>query len=253
MRGFVRIVLPALLAVSLLAVPTAAFEGGSQPSAATATETATETPTEAPSEPVYENLTFYLHSTDRVGETDASTLAGMKMDTTAPTATDTASRQILNYVRGPNTKCSGSWLFPSWDGEMEGQVQGNVTVTLQTLTHPNNSFVVELFADGAGGCNDAYVPPVASKTVSFPPGQATSEVVFENVDFAVQGQLTLLVRPPNGPTVTPPPPPDPTVPSAPSQPTLEPHQGRVFYDSASVQSRVELQCLLPEGKTTCQF
>lgn len=251
MRGFVRIVLPALLAVSLFAVPTAAFESGDMP-VETVTETTTETATEPPA-PVYENLTFYLHSTDRVGETDASTLANMKMDTTAPTSTDTASRQILNYVRGPNTKCSGSWLFPSWDGEMDGQVQGNVTVTLQTLTHPNNSFVVELFADGGNGCNESYVPPVASKTVSFPAGQATSEIVFENVDFAVGGQLTLMVRPPNGPTVTPPPPPDPTVPAAPSQPTLEPHQGRVFYDSTAVQSRVELQCLLPEGKTTCLF
>lgn len=242
MRAIVRIVLPALLVVGLFAVPTAAVE----PAATEPTPTATETPTEAPA-PVYEDLTFYLHGTERVGDADASTLAPMKMDTTAPTATETASRQILNYVRGPNAKCSGSWLFPSWDGEMDGQVQGNVKVTLQTLTHPNNSFVVELFADGAGGCNEAYVPPVASKTVSFPVGQATSEIVFEDVDFTVGGQLSLMVRPPDGPTVVPP---DPTVPS---QPTLEPHQGRVFYDSTAVQSRVELQCLLPEGKTTCLF
>jgi hypothetical protein len=242
MRAFVRIVLPALLVVGMFAVPTAAFE----PTATEAIEAVTETPTETPT-PVYENLTFFLHGTERVGEADASTLGHMKMDTTAPTASETASRQILNYVRGPNTKCSGSWLFPTWDAEMEGQVQGNVKVTLQTLTHPNNSFVVELFADGAGACNETYVPPVASKKVSFPVGQATSEVVFENVDFPVVGQLTLMVRPPDGPTVTSP---DPTVPS---QSTLEPHQGRVFYDSTTVQSRVELQCLLPEGKTTCTF
>ena len=249
MRAFVRIVLPALFVVSLFAVPTAAIES-------TATEplaTVTELPTEPPA-PVYENLTFYLHGVERVGEADASTLASMRMDTTAPTATETASRQVLNYVRGPNTKCSGSWLFPSWDGEMDGQVQGNVKVTLDALSHPNNSFVVELFADGAGACNEAYVPPVASKTVSFPVGsQGTTEIVFENVDFTVGGQLTLMVRPPDGPTVTPPPPPDPQVPPAPSQSTLEPHQGRVFYDSTSVQSRIELQCLLPEGKTSCLF
>jgi hypothetical protein len=241
MRAVVRIVLPALLVVSLFAVPTAAFE----PTATEPTATATETPTEPPA-PVYEDLTFYLHGTERVGDVDASTLASMKMDTTAPTATETASRQIINYVRGPNTQCSGSWLFPSWDGEMEGQVQGTVKVTLQTVTHPNNSFVVDLFADGGGGCNESYVAPVATKTVSFAPGQATSEILFEDVDFAVGSQLTLMVRPPDGPTVDAPAPVGP-------QSTLEPHQGRVFYDSTTVQSRVELQCLLPEGKTTCLY
>jgi hypothetical protein len=242
MRTFVRIVLPALLGVSLFAMPTAAFEPVStEPFAAV-----TETPTEPPAEPVYEDITFYLHGSERVGEADASTLAPMKMDTTAPTATDAASRQILNYLRGPNSKCSGSWLFPSWDGEMEGQVQGNIKVTLQTLSHPGNSFVLELFADGGGGCNEAYVPPVATKTVSFAPGMATTEVVFENVDFPVDGQLNFTLRPPNNAPI---PLPDPAGPQA----NMQPHQGRVFYDSTQVQSRVELQCLLPEGKTTCLF
>ncbi len=241
MRSFVRIFLPGLLIVGLFAVPTAAYEPAATEPTETTTETATETPTEAPG-PVYEDITFYLHGTERVGDLDMSTLGHMPMDTTAPTATQTASRQILNYVRGPNAKCSGNWLFPTWDGVIDGQVQGNVKVTLQTLTHPGNSYTVELFADGGGGCNDSYVPPVATKTLSFAPGQATTEILFENVDFTVGGQLTLMVRPASNPPID--------TPAGP-QASQQPHQGRVFYDSTTVKSRIELKCLLPEGKTTC--
>lgn len=219
-RRFLRTLFAAALAVSLLAVPVSAQE-------------------ETVEEPVYEAITFYLHGTENVGELDATSLGHMPMDTVAPTGSSSKSRGITNYVRGPNSKCSGNWLLPTWDGFMSGRVEGDVRVVLNTLTHPGASFTVELFADGGGGCNDAYVEPVAAQDVAFPAGAAETAVVFEDVQFDVGGQLTLMVRAPSNPVA--------------GQPTSQPHQGRVYYDSVAQASRVELQCLLPEGKTTCVY
>ncbi|HVM21342.1 MAG TPA: hypothetical protein VM307_15390 [Egibacteraceae bacterium] len=230
MSKLLRLLLPAVLLFGLIAAPGAASAQLEEP---------VEEPTEEPAEPVYEDITFYLHGTEAVGELDYASLGRMSMDTEAPTSSDAKSRFIINYLRGPNARCSGNGLLPSWDGFMDGRVQGDVKLTLHTLSHPGNAFTVELFADGNGACNEAYVEPVARKTVEFPAGQGVAEVVFEDVDFEVLDSLNLMVRAPDNPIG--------------GQPTSHPHQGRVFYDSVSQDSRLELQCLLPEGKTTCLY
>lgn len=215
MSKFLRLFLPALLVMSL-----------------TAPSTAEETT--VVEEPVYEDVTFYLHGTQQVGELEMTNIGErMTMDTTAPTATSSKSRMVTNYLVGPNSKCSGSWLFPSWDGAVAGTIQGEVRVVLNTLSHPDAALTVDLFADASGGCNDAYVPPVATQTVDLAAGQAKTEVIFKRVNFTAFGGVTVMVRP--AATLT------------------SPDQTRLFYDSVTQDSRVELQCLPPEGKTTCLY
>lgn len=220
MSKFLRLFLPALLAMSLVTAPSMAQEAD-----------VVEEPVDGTVEPVYEDLTFYLHGVETIGEADAATLEPMTMSPEAPTSTSAKSRMVTNYLRGPNPNCSGSWLFPSWTGTVRGDIQGDLRVELNTLSHPVNEFIVEIFADAAGGCNESFVPPVAQQKVSFPAGQGKAEIIFKNVNFAVFDGFTLTVRPPVQPTA--------------------PQQARLFYDSVAQNSRVEFKCLLPEGKTTC--
>lgn len=225
MPTLLRLCLPVLVAVALAATPTIAQE---EP---------VEEPADGEEEVVYEDITFYLHGTETVGELEATGLGHMSMDTQEPTESDAKSRGITNYVRGPNQQCSGNWLLPTWDGWISGTVEGDVTVVLHTLTHPGASFVVDLFADGGGACNEDYVEPVASQIVEFAAGEAETEVVFEDVSFDVWGALTIMLRAPDNPIA--------------GQPTTDPYQGRVYYDSVDRPSRIELQCRLEEDKETC--
>ena len=149
----------------------------------------------------------------------------MPADSTKPSAAEPKSMFVTNYLVGPNTACSGNGLLPTWRANLKGTVRGDVKITLHTIGSPAAPMNVELFPDGAGGCESdlgstGYMPPAAAQTVQVPPGPGVTEVVFEDVNFKVLGSLVLQLSIPGGPA--------------------NPYQVRVLYDSSSFASSIEL-------------
>lgn len=182
--------------------------------------------------------TLYLHGTQRFGEAEIpdavdGNLAIRPLDTQEPSESDSKSMFVTNFgpaVR-PNPECSGNALVPIFQGDFVGTVEGDVKVTLHTIASPAAIIAVELFADAAGGCNDSFVPPVAATTVPVAAGQGVTEVVLEGVDFTTQGTLLLQIRAEDTPARL--------------------AQTRIFYDSTSASSMIELSCIPVGGATTC--
>jgi hypothetical protein len=179
-------------------------------------------------------VTLYFHGTETVGEADiannATTGAILPMDTTESTGSPSKSFPILDGVATPNEACSGSPLFPSWQGFLTGQVKGDVKVIFNTVGSAG-SVDVELFVDTAPlSCNDTYVEPAGEVTVDLPPGTGTVEAVIPGADFPVGSVITVMINPRN---------------------LDAPAAGRVLYDSATDASRVELTCIPAAGATTC--
>ena len=179
-------------------------------------------------------VSLYFHGTEAAGEADiannAQTGAILPMDTTEPTGSPSKSFPILDAVATPNEACSGSPLFPSWQGALTGRVKGDVTVTFNTAGSAG-SVDVELFVDaGPLSCNDTYIEPAAEVTVDLPPGTGTVEAVIPGADFPVGSILTVMINPRN---------------------LDAPAAGRILYDSPTDASRVELTCIPAAGATTC--
>lgn len=179
-------------------------------------------------------VTLFLHGSETVGEVDMAnnfpTGSMLPMDATEPAGGSSKSFPILDAVATPNESCSGSPLFPSWTGTFAGKVSGDVKVVFNTLASAG-TVDVELFVDaGPLSCNDSYIEPVAETTVNLPSGAGTVEAVIPGVDFEVGGVLTLMINPKN---------------------LDAPATGRILYDSATDNSRIELMCLPAAGRASC--
>lgn len=196
----------------LIAVPAVALEGD-------------------PEEPIIEEVTWYLHGNDQIGELSyVQTLGEIDvMDTNEPAAGDPDSKGITNYLVGPNTNCSGNGLLPSWQGQVRGRMHA-VTVTLNTLALPGTTVDVKLFADASRGCNDSASPLTASRTVTLPEGEGEVTVDFGDLSVDVRGGMIMMIHVTNPASTS---------------------QGRVFYDSADALSRIDFLCEVPEGLTSC--
>jgi len=199
----------------------------------------TEEPIDDPAEEVVEpeDVTLYLSGAETVGELEINPTGPFRpMTADEPTGSAPKSAFVTNYVVGPNTACEGNALLPTWEGNVDGRVIGDVTLTFTTAAHPASQITVELFPDGDGGCDSSlgstgYTPPVASKTVALSPGLAEHEVVFENIDASPGMNLVVMF----------------------SVATASPHQARLFYDAEGFESRLQFQCLPPEGMDTCLY
>ena len=151
------------------------------------------------------STTWYLHGVQPVGEAEIpdSVLSSlyMPMDATAPTAGQPKSMQIINYLAGPNTHCSGNGLFPVWSGQVTGQIVGNLTLKLDVAALTANTggptgpyLSIRVFPDASSGCNDAYVEPAAKATVHLDAGLQTATVTIPNPNgFAVQESLAVMI------------------------------------------------------------
>lgn len=198
--------------------------------------------------------TLYLHGTSQFGEQDLpatwSESKWHQMDSTKPTAAEAKSMFVTNYLRGPNTACSGNGLLPTWQGALAGTVKGTLTVTLYTKATPASTLNVELYPDALGGCDSAtsddWVEPVASQLVSPAAGDAETKVVFEKLNFQSTGSLVLQLSVPR--TLAPD---TPAVPPAygGGRPFADPGQVRVYYDSATMAASLAFKCLPAAGKS----
>jgi hypothetical protein len=175
-----------------------------------------------------QKVSLYLHGSQPAGEAELpQTWANshwLQMDKKKPAGAAPKSMNVTNYVGGPNTKCSGNGLLPTWTGRLTGTVKGTVKVTLHTVATPAAALKVELFPDGNGGCNSTvgstgYAPPAAAKVVTVAPGPATTVVTFKKVNFRVVGSLVMQLSIANAPN---------------------PAQVRVLYDGAGYESGVQL-------------
>lgn len=197
-------------------------------------------------------LTFYFHGPLPAGEADyaETTANGLQslpdgfqiMDTTEPSDPAPDSMGITNYVTGANRSCNGNALFPTWEGKLTGRVTGDLKVYLNSLVIPTTSVIVDVFADTTGGCTSTvsgsadYVDPVASVQASLSEYAGENEIVFKDVDFSVLSHIVIMVSPMQM-----------TV-AGESRHDAASH-GRILYDSADFDSRVEFSCAPTSGKS----
>lgn len=190
--------------------------------------------------------TLYLHGATVVGENDSffNVAEGyLPMDPAKPSG-ETKSRQITNYVVGPNTVCAGNNLFPVWSGEVSGQIKGDVKLTFSTLGTPGKA-VVRIWPDvGSSLCNSPstgaadYPDPAGEIVVDLPPGEGTVEAVMKKVNFKALGTVIVQISPEVAADI-----PDP------GGAVLHPFFSRVLYDSDDFASALEFKCIPSKGKT----
>jgi hypothetical protein len=178
-------------------------------------------------------MTFYFHGVNRAGEADNPPTSSVtaSMDTTKPSGADSKSKQITNYIGGPNTNCSGNNLFPVWTGPLTGEIVTDVRVTFTGIGAPSSRVWIRLFQDVEGlVCNDA--PKVAgSAIVDLPAGQGKVDVVIKKVKLKAKHSFQIQFSP--------------------TGELGDTSQGRIFYDSTADMSSVSFSCLPAVGKKTC--
>lgn len=173
--------------------------------------------------------TMYMHGTTPLGEADGLAWLGddtyiMKMDGTEPAGPPKSMAWHAQSVMIWNTECTGLPVgFPTWIGNVNGQIVGDVTVTLYGMG-PAESITARLWTDVSPfTCNDAYVPPLSEVQVESKDGEF--EVVFENIKATAMSHVLVEFL---GPT---------------------PSFGRVEYDDAGVASKIEFGCIPASGSS----
>ncbi|HYO61951.1 MAG TPA: hypothetical protein VEU29_08650 [Actinomycetota bacterium] len=183
--------------------------------------------------------TLYLHGSAPIGEADNFAIVApgtyMTMDATEPSGAEPKSKQLTNYVGGPNTQCTGNDLFPVWVGDLTGTVTGDMKVTFHTIAS-GGSVDVQVWPDVASQlCNNdltgaaAYPEPAGTVRVDLPQGPGNVEAVIEGVKFKAGSKLMLQLTP-----------------------VVEsPFFGRVLYDSTAFVSSIEFGCIPAKGAKSC--
>ena len=183
--------------------------------------------------------TLYLHGTEVVGETESMAIVApgyFSMDATEPSGSEPKSKQLTNYVAGPNTQCAGNELFPVWVGDLSGTVKGDVTVTFHTISTPAAAVDVRIWPDvNSQLCTQEtlgafdYPEPAGEVRVNLPPGPGSVEAVIEGVNFKAGSVLMLQLTP-----------------------VVEgPFFGRVLYDSTQFVSKIDFNCIPAGGAKSC--
>ncbi|MGH2818347.1 MAG: hypothetical protein ACRDJS_07815 [Actinomycetota bacterium] len=183
---------------------------------------------------------LYLHGTTPVDEADYGALADAypRMDSKKP-AGEPKSKQITNYLVGPNDQCAGNNLFPVWIGEVSGTIVGKMKLTFTTVSTPGK-LDVRVWPDVASllctselaGTND-YPKPAAEVRVNLPPGGGTIAAVTKKVRFRATQSLMVQITPAAGP----------------AEGVLDPFFARVVYDSPQFASSLQFKCIPARGKS----
>jgi len=177
-------------------------------------------------------MTFFMHGTETFGEVESNIGTGtfMTLDQKAPGGSQSKSKQVTNYVGGPNTNCAGNSLFPTFIGELAGDVSGPMTITFSTYAAPGTQLNVQVFSDVEGQSCNADFPKVAGAiVVDVPAGAGKTTAVIKNVKL--KAKRTFMVHFAPLPTSA--------------------GQARVFYDSTTDNSSVAFSCTPKAPKKTC--
>lgn len=177
--------------------------------------------------------TLYMHGNGPVGEGFEFAIyvtegRPMTMDATEPAAGPPKSMSY-SFERG-NPDCTGNSLFPSWEGKLTGTIVGDVKLQANFLAAPS-TVIARLWNDvpfasctSPAAGTDAFVAPVAEVQAEVPAGQNEVEIVFEDLNVKVLGNIIVELHQTN--------------------PT---NQGRVLYDSSDFPTRLEFSCIPASG------
>lgn len=194
-------------------------------------------------------MTFYLHGSEVVGESESFSLVAdtlLPMDTTEPTGAEPKSKFITNYLAGPNTMCAGNNLFPVWRGEVAGTIKGDMKFTFHSVGTPG-PVEVRVWPDvGSSMCDsenpvspsDAYPDPAGAVTVDLPAGHGTTEAVIKGVNFKAAGTMIVQVSPVVAVDIP-----------SPGGSILTPFMSRILYDTPEFASSLEFSCIPASGKS----
>ena len=192
------------------------------------------------------NTKLFLHGSTVIGENDSFSLVAegyLPMDPSEPSA-EAKSRQITNYLGGPNTQCAGNNLFPVWSGPVSGTIKGDVKLTFNAIGTPGKA-VVRIWPDvGSSLCDSAtsgtfdYPDPAGEVVVDLPAGPGQVEAVMKGVNFKAIGSVIVQISPAVAADIP-----------EPGGSVLEPFVSRVLYDSADFASALEFKCIPAKGKT----
>ncbi|MFN2595191.1 MAG: hypothetical protein ABR579_09930 [Actinomycetota bacterium] len=196
--------------------------------------------------------TLYMHGPSQAGELDADGVVNpgyLPMDSTKPTGSAPKSKQITNYMAGPNTQCAGNDLFPVWTGHLAGHVVGTLKVTIFSAGTPSTVDVrvwpdvsSQLCTSSVAGAN-TYIPPAAHQVVTLPAGQGSVTATINNVNFTATEGLMVQITPDGIAANVP----DPT---GGNHPLLTPSFDRVLYDAAGYETSISFSCI-PRSGTSC--
>jgi hypothetical protein len=182
---------------------------------------------------------LYLHGTSPADEMDYGALgdAYPTMDPRKP-AGPPKSKQITNYLVGPNDQCAGNNLFPVWVGDVKGTVVGKMKLTFTAVSTPGKvdvrvrPDVASLLCTSDLAETNAYPKPAAEVTVDLPPGGGTVKAVTKRVRFRATRSLMVQITPATGPTGH-----------------LDPFVARVVYDSPEFASSLQFKCIPARGRS----
>lgn len=217
-----RRIAPALLAAALplsLAFAPATLDA---PTDATGEETTAEEPTTITPDPI--EFVFHLHGDEDTPVTDDEVYAtsGNQVMDTAPPTGNPQSRQLLNYLGGPNTACSDNALFPTWVGYVgAGEVVSDATLTIDVYGSAGGNVDVRVWTDTGGGCNESNVPPHAVTTAALPVGQGHLVVDLPTTGLDPLYEMKIMIVPSGFPS---------------------PAQGRFVYDSPEFDATLTFTC-----------
>jgi hypothetical protein len=186
------------------------------------------------------NTRLYLHGTTPVDEADYGALgdAYPGMDPKKP-AGEPKSKQITNYLAGPNDQCAGNNFFPVWVGDVSGTIVGRMKLRFTTVSTPGTvdvrvwPDVASLLCDSGLAETNDYPKPAAEVTVDLPPGGGTVAAVTKKVRFRAIQSLMVQITPASGPAAD----------------LLDPFVARVVYDSPEFASSLQFKCIPVRGKS----
>jgi hypothetical protein len=175
--------------------------------------------------------TMYMHGHTPLGEVDGLVWLTddtfvMTMDGVEPDGSGSSMAWHAEAAVPWNTECTGLPVgFPTWVGNVNGQIVGDVTVKVFGMGNAE-TVTARLWADvTVFNCNDAYVPPLAE--VEFESAAGEAEVVFPGINVTAGTHIMIEFV---GPT---------------------PSLGRVEYDSADAATQVTFGCIPPAGAKSC--
>ena len=182
--------------------------------------------------------TMYMHGHMPVGDglefvNGVANSTNMMMDPTAPAA-GVPKSQSFSFNRG-NEECAGNDLFPSWSGNLTGKLASDVTMKANFLAAPSK-LTARIWIDVPfGSCTSStagvsdFQPPVAEIEVDVPAGANEVEFVYPGLKGKkILGSMIVELH------------------------TTDPAQeGRVLYDSADYQTRIEFTCVPSSGASAC--
>ena len=185
--------------------------------------------------------TLYFHGGQYVGETEIPDgVNGLYRTMNTEEPTDPAPKSVELVAAGaagngtPNPTCAGNPLFPVWVGEVDGQIVGDVKVSLDAVSLPATKVDVRVWGivPGLGACDSGatmgYVDPGGEVRVDVPPGPGTIEALIKGVNFPAEGRLMVQFTPVlEGVTAS-----------------------RMLYDSTTTISQIEFSCV-PSSGTSC--